>query len=255
MATPRGTWPDPVLLFIFLLGSLVMRSAGCVINDIFDRKIDKKVKRTKNRPLASGQIKLRDALWLVYGLLIIGLILLLQLNDTTIYLGFFSVLPIVLYPLMKRWIAWPQLFLGFTFNMGAILGWSAVRGSIELPALLIYIAAVCWTFGYDTIYGHQDKRDDKKIGVKSSSLALGKHTQVVVFSSYAFTIVLMTAAGLLTGLKWPFFVLIMGIWALLAWQAVRVNTDSPAECAVAFRQNRLIGFLFLLAIICGKYLI
>src|SRR5215471_14167633 len=178
-------WPDPRLLLLFAVGAAAMRGAGCTLNDIADRHYDAQVARTRLRPLPSGAVNLRQAVLFLVLQLAVGATVLFTLNRTSVLLGFAVLGLIGTYPFMKRITYWPQLFLGLNFNWGALLGWTAVSGVLALPPILLYLGGVFWTIGYDTIYAHQDKEDDVRIGVKSSAIALGPHTRPWLFAFYA----------------------------------------------------------------------
>src|SRR5712691_9603641 len=197
-------WPDPVLLALFALGAVVMRGAGCTLNDIADREYDGKVARTRMRPLPSGRVTVLQAVLFMLGQLAVGAAVLLSLNQISIMLGIAVLGLIATYPFMKRNTWWPHLFLGLNFNWGALVGWTAVTGALAGPPLLLYLGGICWTVGYDTIYAHQDKEDDARIGVKSAALALGERTRQFVFVFYAGALALWAAAGSAAGLGWPF---------------------------------------------------
>jgi 4-hydroxybenzoate polyprenyltransferase len=249
----RG-WPDPWLLLLFAIGAVVMRGAGCTLNDIADREYDGRVARTRLRPIPSGRVSVPRAAAFMAAQLAIGAAILLSLNRLSILLGVAVLALIATYPFMKRVTYWPQLFLGLNFNWGALIGWTAVTGSLALPPLLLYLGGICWTLGYDTIYAHQDKEDDARIGVKSSALALGERTRPFLFAVYAAAALLWLAAGLANGLGWAFFIGLAVVAALLAWQAARVDTDDPADCLKKFRANRIVGWLVLAAIVAGNLL-
>ncbi len=244
-------WPDLWLMALFGVGAVVMRGAGCTVNDILDRDIDGKVARTAARPLASGAITLRGALAFLGLELLIGLMVLVQLNLFSILLGVASLLLVFVYPLMKRITYWPQAWLGLTFNWGALLGWAAVRGDLDWAPVALYAAGFFWTLGYDTIYAHQDKDDDVLIGVKSSALALGGRTRPFLFATYALTIGLVAVAGLLAGLSWVFWPLLAVAGLHLVWQAADSDIDDGADCLAKFRSNRHFGWLLLAAIVAG----
>ena len=169
--------PSGLLLLLLLIGSIIMRASGCIINDLIDRDLDKHVERTKDRPLAKGSISTTQALLLLSILLLIGAFILFSLSRTAIYIGLFSILLIICYPFMKKLINYPQAFLATTFNVGALIGYAAITNSISMQAILLYIACWFWTLGYDTIYGYQDTKDDKIIGIKSTSIIFEKHYQ------------------------------------------------------------------------------
>src|SRR5690349_2337918 len=182
LASPE--FPSVLTLFLFFFGAFLMRPMGCVINDLFDRDLDRQVARTKDRPLASGEITTGEALRLVLYLLLLALGVALLLGKAVLFWSMAALPLVVLYPLMKRITWWPQLFLGLTFNWGALVGWVAIRGQVELPAVLLYLGGVFWTLGYDTIYAHQDKADDQAAGIKSTALRLGKNTKPALIGFY-----------------------------------------------------------------------
>ena len=251
IALAARRWPDPVLMALFALGALVMRGAGCTLNDIADRHYDGQVARTRLRPLPSGAVSIAQAICFLIVQLAIGAAVLFSLNWVSVLLGFLVLILIGTYPFMKRITYWPQLFLGLNFNWAALLGWTAVTGAIGRPSILLYLGGVFWTLGYDTIYAHQDKEDDVRIGVKSSALALGDKTRPWLFIFYGAALTLWGAAGQAVGLGLLF-------WAGLAltglhfiWQAGRVDIDDPADCLAKFRSNRIVGWLLLAGIIGG----
>lgn len=246
-----GGLPDPWFILLFAFGAFVMRGAGCVINDIWDRDIDGKVARTAERPIASGVVSVRAAFTYLAGLLLLGFLILVQLNLTAIVLGVSSLALVAMYPVMKRITYWPQAFLGFTFNWGALLAWAAVTGSVDTIAVLLYGAGVLWTLGYDTVYGHQDKADDLLAGVKSSSIKLGEHTQLFVAVVYILSLLLLTTAGLMAEMTW-FFYLMIGIAGLqFIWQIATLRIDNPANCLTRFKSNRDVGLLIFLGALIG----
>src|SRR4249920_1247879 len=221
-------WPDPALLVLFALGAVVMRGAGCTLNDILDREYDAKVARTRSRPLPSGRVTVPQAILFMLFQLALGAAVLFTLNRLSIVLGLAVLGLIATYPLMKRITWWPQVFLGLNFNWGALIGWTAVTGTLAWPPLLLYLGGILWTVGYDTIYAHQDKEDDARIGVKSSALALGPRTRPWLFAFYAGALALWAAAGSAAGLGWPFRFALAGAAVQLMWQANWVATDDPA---------------------------
>ncbi len=237
---------------LFWLGAVVLRAAGCVVNDIFDRDIDAMVERTAARPLASGALSVRQALFFLAGLLAVGLLVIGQFDRATVVLGLCGALLAAVYPLMKRITGWPQAWLGITFTWGAILGWSAVVGRLELPALVLYAGSFCWSMAYDTIYAHQDKLDDRKTGVGSSALSLGDSgTKPFLAAMFAGAITLTVTAGLLSGLSWLILVGIIPASLQAAWQVWALELNNPAHCLLVFRSNRLYGWLMMLAIFFG----
>lgn len=247
-----GLDTPPVLYFVlFAIGSFVMRGAGCVVNDLWDRDIDAKVARTATRPIASGEISVAKAFAFLGLLLLIGLGILLQFNVTTIIVAIASLGLVVVYPLMKRITWWPQAILGLTFNWGALVGWTAVTGELQVPALTLYAAGFFWILGYDTLYGHQDKADDIMVGVKSSSIRLGERTKPAVAVFYVLTLALIGWAGYAVGLGAMFYAA-LGVTALhFAWQVVTLDIDDPTNCKVRFHSNRDAGLIVFLGILFG----
>ena len=229
-----------------------MRAAGCTCNDILDRDVDARVARTRARPLPSGAVSLRGAVAFMAVLLAAGLAILLHLNLFAILLGLGSLLLVFTYPLMKRVTHWPQAFLGLTFNYGALLGWAAVRGGLDWPAVLLYGAGIAWTLGYDTIYAHQDRRDDALAGVKSSALALGARTRPWLIGFYAAAVAGLAAAGVLAAMAWPYFAGVSVAALSLAWQAWRVRIDDPADCLAKFKANGWTGLAVFAGIIAAR---
>jgi len=235
--------PNGWLLAAFAIGALVMRGAGCAWNDITDRDFDGQVERTRTRPIPSGEISIGQAGAFMVLLALIGLNILLRLNNFAIWIGVMSLAPVVIYPFMKRITWWPQVFLGLAFNWGALLGWAAVRGELGLASILLYLGGIAWTLGYDTIYAHQDKVDDALIGVKSSARRLGAKTRPVLWLFYGLAIILFGLAGWTAG-RGPLFLAGLALAALqLAWQAGKVNIDDPEDCLHKFRSNTWFGWL------------
>ncbi|KAI8074144.1 UbiA prenyltransferase family-domain-containing protein [Gongronella butleri] len=231
------------MLALFGAGAITMRGAGCTINDLWDRDIDDKVERTKVRPIASGAVSPKQAIAFLGGQLAVGLAVLTQLNNYSILLGASSLSLVVTYPLMKRVTYWPQTVLGLAFNWGALLGWSAMTGGLDLAvAGPLYAGGVAWTLVYDTIYAHQDKKDDVKIGVKSTALRFGEKTNQWL-TGFSATFVSMTAlAGYMNGQGLPFYMIsVLGTAAHLTWQLRTVNYDSPADCWAKFKSNTWTG--------------
>jgi 4-hydroxybenzoate polyprenyltransferase len=251
LASPH--WPDPVLLLLFAIGAVAMRGAGCTLNDIADRNYDAQVARTRLRPLPSGAVSVRQAVIFLLLQLTIGAAVLFSLNRVTILLGAAVLTLIGTYPFMKRVTYWPQVFLGLNFNWGALIGWTAVTGALSWPSLLLYVGGVSWTLGYDTIYAHQDKEDDIRIGVKSSAIALGAHTRPWLFAFYGAAVLLWSVAGHVAGLGSIFWASLAATAGQLAWQAARVATDDPADCLRKFRSNRAVGWSMLAGIAAGHF--
>jgi len=240
--------------FLFAIGAIVMRGAGCAYNDIVDRDFDAKVERTALRPIPSGQISVRSAWVFLFVLCLLGLSILIQFNRFTIALGLSSLALVAAYPFMKRITWWPQAWLGLTFNWGVLMGYSAIAGKLSLAPLLLYAAGIAWTLGYDTIYAHQDKEDDALIGVKSSARALGAKTKSALRIFYATTIALAAAAGFAAGIRPPFLTFLAAPAAHFAWQARRVEIDDPAACLTIFKSNRGAGFLILAALLLAGFI-
>ncbi len=237
---------------LFGVGAIIMRGAGCTFNDIVDRDFDAQVARTRTRPVASGAIPVPRAIIFLILQLVAGLGILLSFNRFTIALGAASLVLIVIYPFMKRVTYWPQAFLGITFNWGALLGFSAVTGALGAEALALYAGGFFWTLGYDTIYAHQDKEDDVRLGVKSSALRLGDRTRPYLFAFYGLAIAWLALAGYLAALAWPYFAgLALGL-AQLFWQAGKVDLDSSGDCLVKFGSNRIFGWIVLAGMIAAQ---
>lgn len=252
IALAADPWPDARLLGLFLAGAVVMRAAGCVINDLWDRDIDRKVARTQGRPLASGAVSVRQALAFLAGLLGIGLVILMQLNWASVALGAASLVLVVTYPLMKRITWWQQLFLGLTFNWGAPLGFLAATGSLHWAALFLYLAGIAWTLGYDTIYALQDILDDALVGVKSTARLFGRDgARAWVGGFYALSIALLALAGWAFGLGLFFYLALLAPAAHFAWQVATLDVADARDCARKFRANRDAGLLVAGALLLG----
>jgi 4-hydroxybenzoate polyprenyltransferase len=230
-----------------------MRGAGCTLNDIADRDYDGRVARTRFRPLPSGRVTVPQALAFMTAQLAIGAAILFSLKPLCWWLGLGVLVLIGTYPFMKRITYWPQLFLGLNFNWGALLGWAAVTGSLAWPPVLLYLGGIFWTLGYDTIYAHQDKEDDARIGIKSSALALGVRTRPFLLLFYAMAVVLWGASGVSGGLGLVFWVGLAGAALQLAWQAMQVNTNEAADCLAKFHSNRLTGWFLFAGIIASHF--
>lgn len=252
IALASDRWPNPGLLLLFALGAVAMRGAGCTLNDIADRQYDSQVARTRLRPLPSGAVTVRQAVVFLLMQLAVGAAVLFSLNRTSMLLGFAVLGLIGTYPFMKRITYWPQVFLGLNFNWGALIGWTAVGGELAWPSLLLYFGGVFWTIGYDTIYAHQDKEDDIRIGVKSSAIALGSQTRPWLFAFYGAALLFWAAAGHVAGLGALFWLGLAATGAQLIWQASRVAIDNPADCLAKFRSNRAVGWLIFAGIVAGR---
>ena len=241
-------------IILFFFGSVLMRSAGCIVNDIVDKEFDKKVSRTKNRPIASGKISIRLALTYVIFLCFIALLVLLNFNYFTILLAFCSMPLAFSYPLMKRYTYWPQLFLGITFNYGLILGWVCITNKMELIPIILYMGAIFWTLGFDTIYGYQDIKDDEIIGVKSTSIKFKKNPKLFLMISYLIFILSLLLIGILMEFEYFFYIfLIIPIFHLFFLQIKNFNKEDPMNCLKIFKSNNLLGSLILANILIGKF--
>jgi len=238
---------DIRLFLLFGIGAIVMRGAGCVINDLWDRKLDQQVARTRLRPLASGAVSVRRALAFLAILLGIGLLILLQMSLIAILLGFLSVIFIVVYPAMKRITWWPQAFLGLTFNFGALIGWAAVTEIVEPPALLLYAAGFFWTLGYDTIYAHQDIEDDLRAGIKSTALRFGSQSRIWIARFYTASWLLFLLAFVTAGAGPLSLIVLLGAGVHFRWQLKRWIPEDSASSLAVFRSNRDFGLILLLA--------
>ncbi|MCK6417727.1 MAG: 4-hydroxybenzoate octaprenyltransferase [Alphaproteobacteria bacterium] len=239
---------------LFGIGAIVMRAAGCVVNDLWDRDLDRRVTRTQYRPLAAGILTLRQAVIFLGFLLMIGLVILLQFNTLTIILGLISLPLIALYPLAKRFTHWPQLVLGLVFNFGALMGWSAITATLPLPASILYAAGIFWTLGYDTIYAHQDREDDALVGIKSSALRLGSYAKPTIILFYSFFLTLILAAAILqsgtsTELGLIQIVLWLGLASHIFWHLHRWNPTDDADSLRLFKLNREWGLVILVMLL------
>jgi 4-hydroxybenzoate polyprenyltransferase len=239
------------LVTLFAVGSLVMRAAGCVVNDLWDQDIDRKVARTAGRPLASGALRPRHALIFLAVLLLAGLAVLLQLNRLSQVLGVASLLLVAVYPLAKRVTWWPQLMMGFTFGYGAPMGYAAAAGRLDAAWVALYAAAILWDLGFDTIYAHQDREDDALVGVRSTARLFGAHTRPFLAACYSAAMASLVVAGWLVSLGAWFYPALVLPAALLARQVIALNIDDPLGCLRLFRANREVGLAVGLAILAG----
>ena len=235
-------------LILFFLGSVLMRSAGCIVNDIVDRDLDKKVQRTKNRPLASGAISVRQSITYVIILCMIAFLILIQFNKLTIILGMSSMFLAFSYPFMKRITYWPQLFLGLTFNWGIIMAWTSINNGISTEILLLYISAIFWTLGYDTIYGLQDVIDDEIIGMKSTSIKFKNNPKFFVSSCYLLSclIILYLFKNYLGANYFTFFLIVYTVSLMI--QIFVFDKNNPNKCLSAFKLNNFSGLIFLTSV-------
>ena len=252
-ALAAPSWAEGLrLTLLFTLGAFVMRGAGCVVNDLWDRDLDRLVERTRGRPLASGAVTPRQAMGFLLALLLIGLFVLLQLPPAAILIGAASLIPVALYPLAKRVTDWPQAVLGFVFSWAAPTGYAAATGGLDAAALALWAAAFFWILGYDTIYAHQDREDDAAVGIRSTARRFGARTRPFLVACYAATLVLLALAGWLAGLAWPFLPALLLPAGLLAWQVARLDIHDPAACLRLFKLNREAGLAAALALLAGR---
>ena len=240
-------------LLLFFLGAVLMRSAGCIVNDILDRKFDKKVFRTKNRPITSGKISVKLGI-LYSGLLcFIAFLVLINFNSFTIVIALASMPLAFSYPLMKRYTYWPQLFLGITFNYGLILGWTSINNEINLTPIIFYFGAIFWTLGYDTIYGFQDIKDDEIIGLKSTSIKFKSNPIIFLYLCYTIFISSLILIGFLEKFSKLYFIsLIMIVLQMYYFQLRKFKKNSPSECLEIFKSNNFLGTLVFLILLVGK---
>jgi 4-hydroxybenzoate polyprenyltransferase len=248
----QGGWPPWQLLVIFILGSFFMRSAGVVVNDLADRRFDRHVARTRDRPLASGDLTARHALVVLAALLILAALLVLQLNTLTILLSPLALVLAALYPFAKRVVHLPQAMLGIAFGWGTIMAWTASLGTIDNAAWLLFGATICWAVGYDTIYALQDIEDDRRLGVKSSALYFRDRTWLAVACAFAMMLGLLAVAGLMAGIGWGFYGLLLAVGLWCGKQVREIRTAIvPARAFQLFQQHTWIGSAILLAFFVG----
>ena len=240
-------------LFLFMSGSILMRSAGCIVNDIMDKKFDKKVERTKNRPIASEKISIKLALTYATLLCALAFIVLINFNSLVIILALGSMPLAFTYPLMKRFTYWPQLFLGITFNYGLILGWLSVNNEFVYVPIIFYFGAIFWTLGYDTIYGFQDIKDDEIIGLKSTSIKFKNNPINFLLLCYTILIIILISLGLMMNFKYLYFLFLsLPILHLIYFQIKQLNIKEPDKCLKIFKSNNFFGFLVYINILIGK---
>ena len=238
---------------LFLSGAILMRSAGCILNDIFDKDFDSKVERTKDRPIASGKVLVNQGLFYILILCSLAFIVLIQFNLFTIILALCSIPLAFAYPLMKRFTYWPQLFLGVTFNYGLILGWTSINSEISIVPMVFYLGAIFWTLGYDTIYGFQDIKDDEIIGVKSTSIKFKKNPKFFILICYLIFIVILTYLGILMNFNKIYFGgLLLITMHLFIFQIKNLIVDLETNCLKIFKSNNFLGLLIFLNILIGK---
>ena len=240
-------------LSLFFLGAVLMRSAGCIVNDILDRKFDKKVYRTKNRPITSGKISVKLGIFYSVLLCFVAFLVLINFNLFTIIIALASMPLAFSYPLMKRYTYWPQLFLGITFNYGLILGWTSINSEVNLTPLIFYLGAIFWTLGYDTIYGFQDIKDDEIIGLKSTSIKFKSNPIIFLYSCYTIFILSLILVGFLEEFSKLYFgLLIIIVLQMYYFQLKKFKQSSPSTCLEIFKSNNLLGILVFLILLIGK---
>ena len=240
-------------LCLFFSGSVLMRSAGCIVNDITDRNFDKKVERTKNRPIAAGKISIFLASFYVLILCVAAFLVLINFNKLTIFLAIAAMPLAFTYPLMKRYTYWPQLFLGITFNYGLILGWVSIKESINLMPVLFYFGAIFWTLGYDTIYGYQDIKDDEIIGIKSTSIKFKNNPKKILLACYLITFLTLIGLGILMNFNYIYFLfLFIPLYHLFFFQIKKLNINNSNLCLKLFRSNNFFGFMIFIILLIGK---
>ena len=240
-------------LMLFFLGSVLMRSAGCIVNDISDKKIDQKVERTKNRPIASDKVSVRLAIFYTAILCSLAFLVLINFNKLTIIFALGSMPLAFTYPLMKRYTYWPQLFLGITFNYGLILGWICIKGQLDILPILLYIGAIFWTLGFDTIYGFQDIKDDEIIGIKSTSIKFKKKPKLFLLLCYLMFVSLLITVGFFMNFSYLFyFCSIVVTVQLFFFQIYRLDFENPKNCLQIFKSNNFLGLLVFFSILIGR---
>ena len=240
-------------LLLFFLGSLLMRSAGCIFNDIVDKDLDKRVERTKTRPIASGKISIFTSFIYIIILCLVALLILLRFNSLTVILGLGSMLLAFTYPFMKRFTYWPQLFLGITFNYGLILGWTSINSEISLIPVIFYFGAIFWTLGYDTIYGFQDIIDDEIIGLKSTSIKFKSNPNIFLFSCYTiFLLSLLSISIFMEMNKYYLIFFVLIFFQMFFLQLKKLDIKNSSSCLKTFKSNNFLGLLVFLALIVGK---
>jgi len=245
-----GAWgPDPWHIVLLLIGAIVMRGAGCTWNDLVDRDIDGRVERTRSRPIPSGQVSVKAAVVFLVLQALAGLLVLVQFNRFAIGVGVASLGVVAIYPFMKRFTYWPQIFLGLAFSWGALMGWAGARGALEWPAILLYLGSIAWVIHYDTIYAHQDREDDALVGLKSTALLFGAKTKPMLALFSAAAAVLIGAAGYAAHAGFVFALGLLAFAAHLGWQIVRIDIDDPESCLRIFRSNRDAGLILFAAMV------
>ena len=236
-------FPDPWHVVLFFIGAFAMRGAGCTWNDITDRDLDAKVERTRSRPIPSGQVSVKQALAFLVLQALVGLAVLLQFNAFTIACGIVSLATVAIYPFLKRVTHWPQIGLGLAFSWGALMGWPAVFGRLDAPALILYAGSIAWVIAYDTIYAHQDREDDALIGIKSTAILFGEKTKSMLAVFFAAAVALIGLAGFLANAGLWFALGLAAFAAHLTWQVRSLDISDPALCLKLFKSNRDAGLI------------
>lgn len=244
----------PVVIPLFLIGAMVMRGAGCTWNDITDRHLDARVERTRSRPIPSGQVTVRQAAGFLVVQALTGLAVLLQFNLFAIATGIASLAIVAIYPFMKRITYWPQIVLGLAFSWGALMGFAIILGRIDASAIALYLGAICWVIGYDTIYAHQDTEDDLLVGIKSTALLFGERTQLALAIFYGLALVLIGTSLWMCGSRWLGWAGLMAFAAHLLWQTSRIKIEDPALCLRLFKSNRDAGLLLFAGLLADAVL-
>lgn len=255
LATSDGEFPNLWIFILFFIGAVVMRAAGCAVNDVFDHKLDAQVERTRHRPIASGAIKPWQGIAFACACCLIGLLIVLQMGMLTFWLAVASLPLIALYPLMKRITWWPQVFLGIIFNWGAMMGFAAIQHTLPLASFVLYLACFFWTLSYDTIYAFQDKADDEVAGIKSTARVLGNDARktILIWSGVSFALLLL--AGAIGGLS-PLFYLGMLIALIhMGWILKNWRMEDSASSLASFQANTTFGWIVLAAMMAGRVIV
>ena len=244
----------PAVIPLFLVGAMVMRGAGCTWNDITDRKLDAQVERTRSRPIPSGQVTVKQAAAFLVAQALIGLAVLLQFNRFAIATGIASLAIVAIYPFMKRITYWPQIVLGLAFSWGALMGFAVILVRIDVAAIALYVGAICWVIGYDTIYAHQDTEDDLLVGIKSTALLFGERTQLALLIFYSLACVFIALALWMSGSLWLAWAGLLAFAAHLLWQISRIEIGDSALCLRLFKSNRDAGLLLFAGLLADAVL-
>ncbi|MBB5571660.1 MULTISPECIES: 4-hydroxybenzoate octaprenyltransferase [Rhizobium] len=230
-------------LFLYFVGAVAMRGAGCAYNDLVDHEIDMEVARTRSRPLPSGRVTRWQAKVFIALQALVGLLVLLQFNWFSVVLGVLSLAIVALYPFAKRFTDWPQFFLGLAFSWGALMGWAGLFGSLSLAPIVLYAAAILWTIGYDTIYAHQDKEDDELIGVRSTARLFGDKTRLWLVGLYGTALLLLLLSFALAGAGWLSYIGLLVAGGMFAYQIAVLDINDGQQCLILFRSNGKVGLI------------